>query len=58
VYINSIGFNLRGLNMTKEDIKICIDEELNEIVNDEHERNGFDLNEFVNNSLKERFNID
>lgn len=44
--------------MTKEDIKICIDEELNEIVNDEHERNGFDLNEFVNNSLKERFNID
>lgn len=38
-------------------ISVCLDEEIIKIVDEEHKRNGFDINEFVNTSLKKRFKI-
>lgn len=41
----------------KESICIYLDEELNNLVNEKSKRNGFNIDEFVNTSLKEKFNI-
>ncbi len=41
----------------KESICIWLDEELNNLVNEET-KNGFDLDEFVNASLRNNFNIE
>jgi len=41
----------------KDSICICLDEELNKIVDDETGRNGFNLDEFINTKLKEKFNL-
>jgi len=39
----------------KDSICICLDEELNKIVDDETGRNGFNLDEFINDALKEKY---
>ncbi len=41
----------------KQKISICLDEEINNLVNEEANKNGFSIDEFVNDALKEKFNI-
>lgn len=41
----------------KESVCTVLDEEINNLVNEEAERNGFNLDEFVNAALREKFKI-